>query len=345
MGVSPGPQDDPDLRELCRAWENWSRQLAQAVSSGEDLPPPPEAPPRCGVLMRRLLSAATGAAAVLARSGMDSHGLRGLCGSLEEELGRARAEAQHFRERAERLEERRDADPRSCDTCTKAQRRVAELAEEAEQLRAALAEAETRRRRDVEEAWELAVKAEQRRQQVLDILGQLVQEERTAPVALRALSAKPHRPQEAPQLPRGGSQATRIQETATPKPRGAVSPQLPPEALGGQGRESHRSLQPDQEEGQHLDSAEWEDHGPDGRDPHSPDVWGSTRQLEAEVLRLCRSLGSPSEASLLRGNGRWPQEPSSRTRSPRDGSPARDSQDGVIQNPEPQQRPSAFQPG
>lgn len=162
-----------DEESLCEEWEAWAQAIVSAVEDSTELPEPPRADVTSEVTPTfvRVLEASTMAAAALARNGAEAEGLRIVAKSLDSELARARADIKRLQVALNDMSEEFAGKP--CSQCEVAQRRIAEISEEAERAKLAkstLLDADALRRKEIEDAWCAAAAADAKHRRTLALL-------------------------------------------------------------------------------------------------------------------------------------------------------------------------------
>jgi len=271
------PSPAAAAERLCREWEAWCNDIAQAAEAGTELPEPPV--PKGAVVaavpsaLVRVTEASAFAAAALARSGAEA---QQRAASLGRELQRVRGEL-HRLQACRRLEESQTgrcngAATRRCVGEGTLQDDRAELA----RVRAELRESEELRHREVEEARAVAGTAQARLEQTLATLRQLV----TMPGDQMTPPSSPPVPMPAPERDSLGRSTLGVCTRRHHQPQ----PQEPLAAWPVHGQPGTNWMAP-----RFGRSAQPEAHALD--DCGGVETAEANRTLEREVQELCRSLG------------------------------------------------------
>jgi hypothetical protein len=190
-----------------------------------------------------------------------------------------------------------------CSECNETQRRLSDVADEVEQLRGALQDAESRRKKEVEDALWLADSAEAKYTQLMTVLRQVLSSnggieglnaatiaaDLMAPAASRGAeksssSSAPSDPSRARRIPRGSSEHS-PRECDRPQSGRTLSPSGWQHSTAGFGRDHEAN------------------HTPTER-PHSDD--------DSPELVPTRHRQSPYDSRELQGSGRTPRQESPR---------------------------------
>ncbi|CAK9101586.1 unnamed protein product [Durusdinium trenchii] len=263
----------------CQEWEKWSEQIISAASNDQELPRPP-LDAACGGPLQRVMEASARAAAALARQGAAS----------KLKLEEVECREQEWEAELER----------SRQSAAKANAKVKELTNRCEELSAALADCEELRAQELRQAQRSAEHAQQKRQQLLAQLEELVQN--SSPVLREFPQAGPGRWLPSPALTLDGvaSAPDELDEIEAAQELHLSLPSSPSHAWSG--ASASEVVPPG--EGECLQRNRWSEESPrpwavstasaprvlPGSHVACSPVAG--KDLEEEVLQLCRSLGS-----------------------------------------------------